>query len=308
MSEPGRSDLLAEVVRKIAPHSRLARAWNLRGGISAEMIALELLEPDGAARKLILRRPGAAAQEFAVLRATRALGLAVPAPLALDSSGQLFPTPYLVIEYIEGEPDFAPADRQSFARQFAAQLAAIHRAGGSGADLSFLPAQPPDLDSCCGGSLTPPGDFWEAGPIHAVLARAWPFLRRNSHTLLHGDYWPGNVLWRAGRLAAVIDWEDAVQGDPLFDLATSRLDLLWILGLDIMEAFTRHYLSEIKVDTTALPLWDLVGALRLARLIGTDLDAWAAFFHPYGRFDITPQSILAAYRLFTQAALRSLAA
>ena len=44
--------------------------------------------------------------------------------------------------------------------------------------------------------------------------------------LLHGDYWPGNVIWQDGRLVAVIDWEDACLGDPLADLATARVELL----------------------------------------------------------------------------------
>jgi aminoglycoside phosphotransferase (APT) family kinase protein len=37
--------------------------------------------------------------------------------------------------------------------------------------------------------------------------------------VLHGDYWPGNVLWRDGRLVGVIGWEEAAFGDPLADLA-----------------------------------------------------------------------------------------
>jgi aminoglycoside phosphotransferase (APT) family kinase protein len=36
-------------------------------------------------------------------------------------------------------------------------------------------------------------------------------------SLLHGDYWPDNTLWRDGRLVCVIDWEDAALGDPLAD-------------------------------------------------------------------------------------------
>jgi aminoglycoside phosphotransferase (APT) family kinase protein len=34
------------------------------------------------------------------------------------------------------------------------------------------------------------------------------------------------VLWRDGRIVAVIDWEDAQVGDPLADLANTRLELL----------------------------------------------------------------------------------
>jgi aminoglycoside phosphotransferase (APT) family kinase protein len=59
--------------------------------------------------------------------------------------------------------------------------------------------------------------------------------------LLHGDYWPGNVLWHDGKIVAVIDWEDARLGDPLIDLAMSRLDLVWICGIYAMHMFTEQY-------------------------------------------------------------------
>ena len=60
---------------------------------------------------------------------------------------------------------------------------------------------------------------WMRERIRDMLASAWPFPRPNPPALLHGDYWPGNILWKDGRLAAVIDWEDACLGDPLVDLA-----------------------------------------------------------------------------------------
>ena len=37
--------------------------------------------------------------------------------------------------------------------------------------------------------------------------------------LCHGDLGRPNVLTRAGEVAALLDWEDALVGDPLFDLA-----------------------------------------------------------------------------------------
>ncbi len=43
--------------------------------------------------------------------------------------------------------------------------------------------------------------------------------------LLHGDLWPGNVLWQDGRLVAVVDWEDGAVGAPLIDVASARGDL-----------------------------------------------------------------------------------
>ena len=66
-----------------------------------------------------------------------------------------------------------------------------------------------------------------------------PLPRRNLPALLHGDYWPGNVLWEDGRLAAIIDWEDASVGDPLVDVSNARLEILWVFGPSV-EEFTRH--------------------------------------------------------------------
>jgi aminoglycoside phosphotransferase (APT) family kinase protein len=91
---------------------------------------------------------------------------------------------------------------------------------------------------------------------------------------LHGDYWPGNILWKDGRLAAVIDWEDARVGDPLDDLANCRLEFLWTLGVDAMNEFTERYKSQTSIDCTNLPYWDLVAALRPCGKLSTwGLDA-----------------------------------
>jgi aminoglycoside phosphotransferase (APT) family kinase protein len=76
--------------------------------------------------------------------------------------------------------------------------------------------------------------------------------------VLHGDYWPGNVLWQQGRLAAVIDWEDTCLGDPLADLATARVELLCQYGVEAMERFTSGYLDAAGSRCLdSLPLWEL---------------------------------------------------
>ena len=60
---------------------------------------------------------------------------------------------------------------------------------------------------------------------------------------------------------AAIDWEDAALGDPLADLANSRLEILWAFGIDAMYSFTRQYRSMTSIDFTNLPYWDLCAAL-----------------------------------------------
>jgi hypothetical protein len=48
------------LARRIEPGSRVARAWELKGGVSAQVTAVELELGDGRTVKLVVRRHGAA--------------------------------------------------------------------------------------------------------------------------------------------------------------------------------------------------------------------------------------------------------
>ncbi len=266
-----------QVVEKIAPHSKLLRAWALQGGVSAQVTALEIERPDGQRQKWLVRQhgevdrqhnPQIAADEYRLLQMVYASGLAVPQPYGLDQSGEIFAVPYVVLEYIEGQPAFAPANLADYLLQCAAHLSRIHQLDEAHLDLSFLPQQtarytkklrvrPAVLDA----SL-------QEGRIREVLEAVWPVPQQNQSVLLHGDYWPGNLLWRDGQLVGIIDWEDAAVGDPLADVANGRLEMLWAFGRDAMQQFTQHYQSHNHIDFTNLPYWDLCAALRPASQLG----------------------------------------
>jgi aminoglycoside phosphotransferase (APT) family kinase protein len=55
-----------------------------------------------------------------------------------------------------------------------------------------------------------------AGELGGLLAAQVPVERRP--TLVHGDYHPGNMLFRDNKVVAVLDWEIAEIGQPLLDL------------------------------------------------------------------------------------------
>lgn len=256
-----------QVVARLDPRSSLLRAWPLTGGISAQMTALETATPDGQTRRMIVRRPAdasrsphIAADEFRLLQSLQSAGLPVPTPYHLDQSGEIFPTPYLILEYVEGVPEFAPPDLADFLPRLASILAQIHRVAGPHLDLSFLPGQQALIAEKL-RQRPATAESPEAGRIRQALAAAWPLPQLNEPVLLHGDFWLGNLLWRDGRLAAIIDWEDAALGDPLADLANSRLEVLWAFGVDAMQRFTRHYRSLMAaVDFAHLPYWELCAA------------------------------------------------
>lgn len=266
------------LVARIDPDAELIRAWRLTGGVSAEVTALEIARPGGRTERLVVRRhgpidlaqnPRAARDEFTLMRIARSRGLAVPAPVFLDESCDLFPTPVVVVEFCDGTTDFAPVDLTAYVEQSAAHLARIHAIPDT-AELSFLPRQ----DKGFGARPARLDESMGEGRIREALEATWPLPPGNAAVLLHGDYWPGNLLWRDGALVAVIDWEDARVGDPLADLGNSRLEFLWALGPDAMTAFTDAYRARTSLDLADLPYWDLCAALRpCGRLSGWGLDA-----------------------------------
>ena len=286
---------LERLVREIEPRGELLRSWPLAGGISARMTAFEIAGADGGAHKLILRRhrdQTSASDEYRLLQHLRAAGLPVPTPRFLDQSDAC-----LVLDYIEGAPDYAPVDVGGCVRALAMQLADIHRTDIAGLD--FLARQEPDLAKRFPSALGEPSD---RARIRAVLEAAWPLPGANDAALLHGDFWPGNLLWRDGRLVAVIDWEDAALGDPLADLAISRLDVAMIYGADAMAAFTQHYVEEVRIDVATLPYWDL----RAAQRAPIDMAEWGDGWPELGRDDITERSMREGHGRFVAPALAKL--
>jgi thiamine kinase-like enzyme len=55
--------------------------------------------------------------------------------------------------------------------------------------------------------------------------------------LVHGDFHPGNVLWRRGKVSGVVDWQAACTGPAAVDVAHCRVNLL-TFGTDAAERFT----------------------------------------------------------------------
>lgn len=261
-----------QLVHRFDPRARLKNHRSLPGGYSADVTVLELEAGDGTSRKLIHRlhgavdlqqNPNVAADEFRVLQLTHAAGLATPAPVYLDATDLLFPTPSLVLEYAEGVTDLKPGDPAEYVMQMARELARIHRMDLTGQDLSFLL----ELADACEDAMGKHGDSGDTSVderrLLALLAPCWPLQRSNTPVVLHGDYWPGNTLWLDGHLTAVIDWEDTRRGDPLFDVSNARFEILMLFGAEIMDTFTRHYESLNPVDSGCLPWWDVYTAFRM---------------------------------------------
>ena len=294
---------VSALVRQACPDWRAVRAWPVAGGVSAQVHAVEIEYPDHSRGRLVLRQygaanlradPQAAVTEYRLLTVLHTAGLPVPRPWLADESGAIVPGPCLLTEYIEGETITDRVSLAAFLRQadgeriagpppglapltgpMALTLAALHSAGIGRSDVPFLPDAAAVAATSIATSPDGPDEALSEPAVRAALTTAWPPPLANRPVVLHGDYWPGNVVWRNGHLAGIIDWEDAVFGDPLADLGVTRLELWWFFGRAAACDFTDRYLAmRPVVDPGALPIWDLWAALRPAgKLAGWGLSA-----------------------------------
>lgn len=268
------TETLARITQAIYPNGKLYSAQQLTGGISAQTYRLDITLPNNQIKKVVLRQhgeidrsrnPNIAQDEYNLLSILYTIGIPVPKPLFVDSSNTILDTPYLIIEYIEHDEVDVTALAQVQIEQMADTLINIHCVDFSKHDLAFLPDQ---MNSVHDHLRQLPSD--NTRHIHQMLSYALPRLKLNETVLLHGDYWLGNVLWRNAKIVAIIDWEDAMLGDPLSDLGKSRLELLWAYDEQVTVDYTKYCRKQMPaIDMTYLPFWDLWGAYRLA-----DFAAW----------------------------------
>ncbi|MBI1298853.1 phosphotransferase [bacterium] len=285
------------LLQRFVPGGRLLRSWRMSGGVSAEVTALEYETENGERHRAVARRhgpadltsdPQIAEHEFRLLRFVTAAGIPAPTPLWVDGSCDLFETPILVVSFLDGEVDLNPVDQDGYLHQLAVVLAQVHAIDISHAALDFLPRQDGNI-----GAPTPVLDTsLRENEIRAALASMPP--QRRTSVLLHGDFWPGNVLWRAGQLTALIDWEDAAVGDPLADVANARLEILWAFGQEAMDQFTTRYQAHNHIDFDHLPYWDLRAALRPAGKL-----------HTWGLDPPVEKRMRSRHRSFVQRALKA---
>jgi aminoglycoside phosphotransferase (APT) family kinase protein/uridine kinase len=257
------------LAQRISAGGELLRAWKLEGGVSAETSAFEVRAHDGRTKKFVVRLhgerdryrdPQIAEHEYELLKKVTAAGVPAPKPRFLDAAGEFFGLPALVIDYVDGEIGPGRIDPGAFVEDFASALVEIHRVDVTRSDLSSLRRRTAE-------------EAWQAALAAGVHRSdssdgdSLPDL--NAPVLLHGDYWPGNTLWRNDKLVAVLDWEDAAYGEPLADVANARLELLWSLGVEAMDAFTHRYSELASINMSQLPYWDLWADQRLFNRAGS---------------------------------------
>jgi aminoglycoside phosphotransferase (APT) family kinase protein len=212
-------------------------SWNENGRDTTRGMCLR--KDPGAG---LLRELSSLKQQYRVLQALEATILPTPRIYWYEEDPKLLGGPFLIMEKIEGEvPNpwsrvgkeaYAEAARRGkLPRSFVETLAALHNLDWRAAKLEFMGV--PDQGN----------DFalreiakWESlveqsqHKPEPVLTELLMWLKSNAPpvqrlALVHGAYRTGNLIIRDDAIAAVVDWELQVIGDPMYDVAYVLSDL-----------------------------------------------------------------------------------
>ncbi|MFB6725391.1 aminoglycoside phosphotransferase family protein [Kribbella sp. NPDC056345] len=171
------------------------------------------------------RQPGAAAQLDIEYRWLPGIAdrvpLPVPTPVRRGVPSDRFPNPWLITQWVPGEPadrEFVTADESGTA--LAAFLRALHVPAPAGVPVSPRTGRlrRGDIDSFF--RSVAPGNAVREIWADAVAAPAWD----GPPLLVHTDLHPANLVVADGRLAGVIDFGDLGSGDPAVDISAA-----WVL-------------------------------------------------------------------------------
>jgi aminoglycoside phosphotransferase (APT) family kinase protein len=290
---------LAEfIARQTGGPAKVRDLTRIPGGFSYETWKLRATWANAGERHdepLILRlaprggvlEPYDASREFRVLRALE--GTSVPAPRALwcDAGGQVLGTSFYLMEFVEGEiplpwdSSLGAETKTAIHAAFSDTLAELHTVDWRG-DLEFLgvpddPADPAalELERC-------------REVLGRIALRPYPLLneviawlderrpRSPRLCLIHDDYRMGNFIWRDGRICALLDWERAFLGDPMADVAFSRIKGLagWCsIEGEMAERYSEK--SGIAVDEDRVQYYSILEQLKAALVGLTGLKAFA---------------------------------
>ncbi|MBV8778522.1 MAG: phosphotransferase family protein [Alphaproteobacteria bacterium] len=271
----------------------ITRIGLLAGGAIQENWGVDAMFDGGSLRgsqRLVLRCDAATGvpsslgrlEEFAVLHAVHAAGVAVPEPLFACADPAVAGKPFFVMRRVAGSAAGRPitldpaleAARPALAGRLGRELARLQRVRPPRADLTFLPpyggpaAAIAELRACLDRYPNPrPVLEWALHWAETHLPEPLP------PVLAHRDFRTGNYLVDGARLTAILDWEFAGWGDPDEDIGWfcckgwrfGRLDRE-AGGIADRAHFYRGYESESgrRLDPARIHFWEVYANIRWA--------------------------------------------
>lgn len=277
MLDPEKLTLL---LHHIAPDASIQAIEPLQLGFSNRSFRMTLRRPGASDGVYIVKRYSdqnehvfgqdaltRAKLEHAALSFLRSSGIPCPDPIFCDLEGALLESPIIVTQLLPGAQILAHPANPLWAERastVAALLARIHML----ACPSALAANMPDATAQATWFLKS-GSIPEYMRDHADGAAVWEIVHHElgalepaAGVLVHGDYWSGNILWNQGNVTGILDWENVAFGEPGFDVAYCRMEMI-VDGMDdAADTFLRTYEALTGKPVANLGLCELVVAVQ----------------------------------------------
>jgi aminoglycoside phosphotransferase (APT) family kinase protein len=272
---------------------RILECHTSSGGTLRLVVKLLTDDPEDAARR--------ASAEFYGLKLARAHGIQAPEPLYLDVTGELLGVPGLLTRMVDGDQIVAPENITEWAETIADVLVKIHAVrpneddrvhlySGNEQGLYFL-----NKDKQAQIAGHPLSDR-----IYEAVSELRPGIELFSSAFVHMDYWPGNLLWRDGRISAVLDWDSAAYGDPALDVANFRMEM-YLRGIKLAaDIFLNHYEAKSGSRVRNLGFWELACAARPLPVPAN----WTPASRDMGNAGATEERARTDYYEFVETAIR----
>ena len=237
----------------LLPHVKYKSSRILEGGVSSEVFLI-VVESKKGEEKIVLRTEGgqpaenSIKTEYLLLEKLHQTKVPCAKPIHLDHSKEILDKGFMLMTYLEGTIEIPKIKNFGFLNKMVGILKNIHNV-----DTKILPTLPCRFD--------PTYDLFEFLPnarinkeLKAIL-KGYDTSYSGKPVLLHGDFWPGNILWTKDEISGVLDWEYAAIGDPVSDLAVASLELKYDYGRRGVDRFLDLYSKNFSIDQSRLSLW-----------------------------------------------------
>ena len=281
---------LEEMLRAFFPDAdriRVSEVMPLAGGWSAETVRVRATSETAATTRSLdvvvrqapadgLLAPYDLGRESRILTALQGSPVPVPAVIGCDPASRLLGQPCLVTEFVQGETlsffgQSTAADDPRLPAYFA-MLATIHALDWADLGLDFLD----DAEGTVEAELQrSQGKLAYHGGGGATEREMLAWLESNmpaagQKSMLHGDPNPANYLFAGTQVAAVLDWELALLGDPRLDLgffAAIQVAFGGTWGIDLASLLRGYAAANPDADLQHLDYFQAVGLYRLAAFL-----------------------------------------
>jgi aminoglycoside phosphotransferase (APT) family kinase protein len=265
------------LLRQFAPDDQLQTVEALTYGFSNRSFRINTTRPDNTQTAYVVKRyaewehstgtdsKSRAMLEYEVLKFVHSVELPCPEPVYFNLNDEALGSAILVTKGLRGEQIMAHPANPLWAEKapiVAEWLAHIHKLQCPDDLIPRLPDVRSQFKRFTENDTIP--DYMREHPdgesiwyiVHENMAK----LISENPSLVHGDYWSGNMLWEQGQLTGILDWENVVMGNAGLDVANCRLEMI-IDGMNAAASeFLKIYEAHIGKPVKHLGLCELVVA------------------------------------------------